>query len=262
MKLGIDVASLNQPFRTALSVCNRAGGSGVQVDAMGDLAPDRLSATGRRELRNLLTSLNQQIASFQVPLRRGIDQAENQQLRIEYICKVLALAFEVGQKVVSIPCPKLPDPEQEPERTRLLKEALQAIGRYADKIGSRLALEVGLDPIEKVGSYLDSFNLGTLAITFDPANLLLNNLEPAKEIFKTGDKLAVVHARDARRNTISRSGEETSLGNGDIEWMSLIGALIAIEYKGFLIVERLQGNNQEMDLINGVKFLKRFVMAP
>src|SRR5687767_10435289 len=54
MKLGIRLESLAIPVRKGLAEAERLGVAGVQVDAAGDLAPDRLTATGRREFRHLL----------------------------------------------------------------------------------------------------------------------------------------------------------------------------------------------------------------
>ena len=53
--------------------------AGVQVDAVGDLSPDRLTETGRRELKNLLRTYDQELTALNCPLRRGLDVPENQQ---------------------------------------------------------------------------------------------------------------------------------------------------------------------------------------
>ena len=56
MKLGLRLESLGLPFRQALAATARMEVAGVQLDAVGELAPDRLSATGRKEMRHLLRS--------------------------------------------------------------------------------------------------------------------------------------------------------------------------------------------------------------
>ena len=88
-KLGIVLETTGLPVRRALQEASRLGVSGVQIDAVGDLAPDRLSDTGRREFRTLLKSYNLELSALNCPLRRGLDVAENLQPRIEHIRKVL-----------------------------------------------------------------------------------------------------------------------------------------------------------------------------
>ena len=54
LKIGVRLESLGLPLRRALSEASRLGVAGVQMDAVGDLSPTRLSETGRREFRHLL----------------------------------------------------------------------------------------------------------------------------------------------------------------------------------------------------------------
>jgi sugar phosphate isomerase/epimerase len=82
MKLGIRLESLGLPLRKALAEASRLGAAGVQVDAVAELSPEQLSQTGRREFRNLLRSLDLELAALGCPLRRGLDNAENLQPRI------------------------------------------------------------------------------------------------------------------------------------------------------------------------------------
>ena len=103
--------------------------------------------------------------------------AENQQPRLEYLRRAMALAFELGPRVVVAPLPKLPG-ETEPERARLLREALLDLGRHGDRVGTVLALEVGMDAPEAVATYLDTFDVGSLKVNYDPANLLVNGFDP------------------------------------------------------------------------------------
>ncbi len=72
-------------------------------------------------------------------------------------------------------------------------------------------------------------------------------------------KIIHTHARDVRMATVSRSAQEVPVGAGDIDWMSYIGTLAAIEYKGWVVVERQTGEDRVKDMAAGVMFLRRFV---
>jgi sugar phosphate isomerase/epimerase len=49
------------------------------------------------------------------------------------------------------------------------------------------------------------------------------------------------------------------VGHGDIDWMTYLGTLEEVEYRGWLVVEREQGENRVADVEAGVAFLRRFV---
>ena len=87
MKIGVVLESMGLPLRQGLPQAARLGIGGLQVDIAGDLAPDRLTETGRRELKNLLRTYNQQLTALNCPLRRGLDVAEHQHARIDYLTR-------------------------------------------------------------------------------------------------------------------------------------------------------------------------------
>lgn len=260
MKIGFVLESTGLPLRQGLPAAARMGAAGLQVDAAGDLAPDRLTDTARRELKNLLRTFDQQLTALNCPIRRGLDEADNQQQRIDYVRKVLSLAFEFGPRVVVVPCPRLPAANGEEDRAARLREALLDIGRHGDRVGSVLALEVGLDPPEAVRDYLAGFDVGSLKVNYDPANLLVNGFDPVRGVIALHRLIAHTHARDARKTTVSRGAQEVPLGAGDVDWLGYVAALSATEYRGWLTIERDAGADRLKDIEKGVAFLKRMLV--
>lgn len=261
MKLGIRLESLGIALRPALREASRLAVAGVQVDAAGDLHPDRLSQTGRREFRNLLRSHNLELSALGCPLRRSIDVAEDQQPRLEYVRKALALSFDLGARVVILEMPGIPG-EEDPVRAKLLREALRDLGRYGDRTGTTIALETGVDAPEKLAGYLDTFDSGALGVNYDPANLLVNGHDPIAGLTPLYRRIAHVHARDARRSSASRTAHETALGAGDIDWMTFVAVLETFEYRGWVVIERESGADRRGDIAAGVAFLRRFLRSP
>lgn len=257
LKLGIVLESTGLPLRPALAEASRMGVTGVQVDATGDVSPDRLGETGRREFRNLLRSNGLELAALNCPLRHGLDTAENLQPRIEHVRKAMQLAFDLGARKVVLPGPKVPTEADSP-RAQLLRESLLALGPYGDRIGTIAAFEVGYEPADKLRDYLASFDTGSLRLNYDPANLLVNGHDPLAGLAGLKGWIAHVHARDARAATVSRGSQEVPLGAGDIDWMAITATLQVIEYDGYLAVERETGEQKLRDVANGVKFLRRF----
>jgi sugar phosphate isomerase/epimerase len=276
-KLGVVLESLGLPFRQALPAAAKLGVAGVQLDAAGDLTPDALGDTARRELRTLLRSYNLELAAVGCPLRHGLDTFEHQQPRIDHVKKAMQLAFDLGAKKVVVPLPRIPadDPKPDdapkpvsfltmntaPPKAVTLRESLTALGGYGDKVGVLVCLEGGLDAGDKLRAYLNTFDTGSLSVTFDPANFVTNGHDPITSLMALAGKVGHSHARDVRTGGAAAGPQEVAVGGGDVEWLGYTAALAAVEYRGFVCVERTTGANRAADVASGVKFLRRFVPA-
>jgi L-ribulose-5-phosphate 3-epimerase len=258
LKIGIRLESLGLPLRKALQEAARLGVAGVQVDAVGDLAPDTLSQTGRREFRNLLRTYNLELTALGCPLRHGLGEPVNQQPRIEHVRKVLSLAFDLGPRIVVASAGRVPDDANDPGAQRL-REALSDLGRHGDRTGSVFALQTGLEAPVTLRQFLDQFDTGGLGVNLDPANLLMAGFDPIEAVGTLAGKIVHSHAKDARKVAASRALQEVPLGHGDIDWMQYLGALEEAEYRGWVVVERETGDRRLADVAAGVGFLRRFL---
>lgn len=258
LKIGVRLESLNLPLRRALQHVSGLGVAGVQVDAAGDLSPGRLSETGRREFRHLLRGYNLELTAVGCPLRRGLDVAEDQQPRIEYVRKVMSLSYDLGPRRVIVQAGRVPEDLASP-RAALMSESLTALSQHGDRTGTMLALETGLEPGAELRAYLDRFDTGSLGVNLDPANLLLHGFDVSASTRALQGRILHAHAKDARTASASRAAQEVPLGHGDIDWMELLGVLEEVEYHGWLVIERETGDNRLADVANGVAFLRRFL---
>jgi L-ribulose-5-phosphate 3-epimerase len=258
LKIGIRLESLGLPLRRALAEAGRLGISGVQVDAVGDLAPNALSETGRREFCHLLRAHNVELTALGCPLRRGLDSAENQQPRLEHVQKVLDLSYDLGPRIVIVQAGSIAESPEEP-RWHILSESLQALARHGDSTGTVLALETGLEKGSVLAAFLDQFDTGSLGVNLDPANLLLHGFDPYESVRELGRRIVHAHAKDARQSSSSRAAQEVPLGHGDIDWMKFLGVLEEVEYRGWLTIERETGDNRLADVSAGVAFLRRLI---
>jgi sugar phosphate isomerase/epimerase len=258
LKLGLRLESLGLPLRRALQEAERLGVAGVQVDAVGDLSPDRLLQTGRREFRHLLRAHNLELTALGCPLRHGLDIAQDQERRIDYLRKVLSLSYDLGPRIVIVEAGQVPTDANDP-RLGLLSEALRTLGQYGDRTGTVLALETGLESGEVLRGFLDHFDTGGLGVNLDPANLLVHGFDPYAAVRALHGKIVHVHAKDARPGGSSRAAQEVPLGHGDIDWMLFLGALEEIGYRGWVTIEREQGTNRLAEAAAAVSFLRRFL---
>jgi sugar phosphate isomerase/epimerase len=258
LQIGIRLESLGLPLRRALTETGRLGVSGVQVDAVGDLAPNALSETGRREFRHLLRAHNLELTALGCPLRRGLDTAENQQPRIEHVQKVLSLSYDLGPRIVIVQAGAVAEDPADP-RMGILSESLHALAQHGDRAGAVLALETGLEKGSVLASFLDRFDTGSLGVNLDPANLLLHGFDPYASGQELGRLIVHAHAKDARQASASRAAQEVPVGHGDIDWMKFLGVLEEVEYRGWLTIERESGDNRLADVAAGVAFLRRLI---
>jgi sugar phosphate isomerase/epimerase len=258
LKLGVRLESLGLPLRKALQFVSDLGVAGVQVDAVGDLSPNRLSETGRREFRHLLRGHNLELTALGCPLRRGLDVAEDQQPRIEHVRKEMSLSYDLGPRRVIVQAGRVPEDLASP-RAALMNEALLALAQHGDRTGTALALETGLESGAELRAYLDRFDTGSLGVNVDPANLLLHGFDVYESTRALQGKIIHAHAKDARSASASRTAQEVPLGHGDIDWMQWLGVLEEGEYRGWLVIERETGDNRLTDVTNAVAFLRRFL---
>jgi sugar phosphate isomerase/epimerase len=258
IRLGLRLESLGLPLRQALQQAERLGIAGVQVDAAGDLSPNSLSQTGRREFLHLLRSHNLQLTALGCPLRRGLDTVQDQQPRIEHVRKVMSLCFDLGPRLVIVQAGQVPEQDADP-RLPILSESLQALGQHGDRTGTQLALETGLESGATLAQFLRRFDTGGLAVNLDPANLLLHGFDVFASVRDLRGRIVHAQAKDARAASASRAAQEVPVGRGDIDWLEYLSVLEEIEYRGWLVVEQETGENRLSDVSASIQFLSRFV---
>jgi sugar phosphate isomerase/epimerase len=144
-------------------------------------------------------------------------------------------------------------------RSATLAESLLVLGQYGDRIGAILALETGLESGETLKAFLDRLDTGGLGVNYDPANFLLNGFDPVANLTPLKDRIVHTHAKDARRGAANRAAQEVPLGHGDIDWMQYLGTLSALEYRGWVVIEREAGTNRAADVAAGASFLRRLL---
>jgi sugar phosphate isomerase/epimerase len=257
MNLGLVAESTDRPLRPAIAFASSSGCRAIQFDAVGEVAPDRLGGTARRELRILLAASRMESVVLHAPLRRGLDVTDDQQPRMEFVRKVMDLAIDLGSRQVLVPFPAIPEETHSSSNT--LHESLDDLGRYADRTGCRLLLEGGIDPAATVIEYLANANAGAVGIAYDPVNYLVNGHDPLGSLTTLMSRLGSILARDGRAAKASGAVTEMPLGAGEIDWISLFATASAFEFSGPVLARRLMGTNRAADVAAGVQFLRRFV---
>jgi L-ribulose-5-phosphate 3-epimerase len=257
-RLAVSIASLAEPFRTAVKRLRDWGVQGAEWEATGELAPDQLSQSARKELRHILEANWLSAAGIRIPLSRGLDEPEGLEARLDLCRKALQLAYDVGSRIVLLDPGTLPEQEDAPGR-RWLQDALETLGRYGERVGSVLALETGNTSPTVWRQFLDRWQSEGLGVLLDPATLIAHGFEPEEAVGQLYPHLRYVQAREARRGSRTHPAQEVPLGHGHVDWVGLLNALRDADYRGWLALKRQPGLTARRDIEEGLRFLRKLL---
>ncbi len=107
---------VSRPVKDQIRGAASAGARGVVLDAAGDLAPERLSETGRRDVRHALRSVEQSLIAVSLPTRRPFDTLDQIEDRLARADLAFALAYDLGTRLVLARVGGLPPEDDAPRR--------------------------------------------------------------------------------------------------------------------------------------------------
>lgn len=255
VKVGIQLASLRQPFKKALHTAARLGADAVEIDARGELRPGELTQTGIRQLRKLLEDLNLRISAVGFSTRRGYNVADQLDRRVEATKRAMEFAYQLGTSVVVNSIGRIPREKEGPAWTTLL-QVLADLGQHGQRVGALLAAETGPDPPELLGDLIDALPPGALCVNFDPGNLIINDYSPREAVRLLGPHIHHTHAKDGVRDLAQGRGIETPLGRGAADFPELLGALEEFGYRGYFTIERQHARDPITEIGYAVEYLR------
>lgn len=225
----------SRPIREQVRDAARLGAKGVVIDAIGELGPERLSETGRRELRHLLRSVELVLIALHLPTRRPYDSTDQLDDRLRRAEGAFAMAFELGSALVLARVGGVPPDAEGPARQTFVS-ALRELGRRADHRGVRLAVETGPDSGDVLRALLDGLDELGLAASIDPAALIQNGNDPLLTTRSLGTWVAHAYAGEASSAILSGSARRSGRPSGGLNWEEYLGSLEEINYRGYLTV--------------------------
>lgn len=153
-------------------------------------------------------------------------------------------------------------PVGDPARHGFL-DTLAKVSDLARKYAVTIAFETGQETAALLRRTLDDLRCDNLKVNFDPANVLLYDMDdPLKAIETLAPDIRSVHVKDAKRPTVKGTwGTEVPLGQGETNTAEVIRTLIRVGYRGPLCIEREVGSQEERfaDIEHGVRFLRKLL---
>jgi sugar phosphate isomerase/epimerase len=223
-------------LRDSIQQTARLGANGVLLDATGELSPDRLTETGRRDLRQVLRSARLGLVALRLPTRRPFNTLEGLEDRLSRADRAFSLAYSLGTNLVLAHLGGLPPEGEAPRRTAFATAVAELAGR-AEHRGVRLAMATGADDGPTLKTQLDAWGHPALATSIDPAELLRFGHDPARTIVALGPWVAHAYASE-----VSRSGTRPTIAHprgfgfppGALDWEEYLGSLEEVDYRGYL----------------------------
>lgn len=271
--IGVMLDSFRTDVKSALAKAVEVGATGIQVYATrGDLSPENLTVTKRKELLNMVKDHGLTISALCGDLGQGFGNAEKNPDLIYKSKKILDLAKDLETDIVTTHIGVIPTDSNHP-RYKIMQEACFELSSYADSVQAHFAIETGPETAIVLKKFLDKLNSKGVAVNLDPANfVMVTGDDPVKAVYTLKDYIVHTHAKDGKRLLVKdpeivygliedeiqegQSFIELPLGQGNVDFKNYLKALDEIGYKGFLTIEREVGENPEADIKLAVDFLK------
>jgi sugar phosphate isomerase/epimerase len=256
LKIGVMIESLRLGVRQGIEKAAEIGLDGFQVYVTGgEMAPENLPRSARRELRRFVADRGLAISALCVELGGYADPAGADE-KIERTRRMIDLGVDLGVRIHSSHISRIPEDPNARER-RTIAEALLAIGSYAAERDCCLACETGPEDTALMHDFLASIGSDGVKVNFDPANLVMNGFDPVRGVYELADFIVHTHAKDGIRRP-DKSAQEVPLGQGQVPWERYVAALRETGYEGFFTIERECGDNPVEDVIAAKSFLASF----
>ncbi|WP_182865072.1 sugar phosphate isomerase/epimerase family protein [Rhodopirellula sp. JC639] len=252
LNLAIRIDSLGLPLKRALDVAAQMGIRSVELNARREIHPESLTDTGLRHLKKLLDERNLSVASLRFQTRRGYDNPQDLQRRIEATKAAMKLAYKLGSAAVINSIGFVPDEENDP-RYEALEAVLSDLGRYGAKVGAFLAAETGAEAGESLARLLDKDEDGFVAVAFNPGRLIVNRHSVTEAVKALKDRIHVVCATDGVLDLAAGRGLHVPIGEGTADFPQIFATLEDVGFRGPCIVGREDSSLAELQ--QGVQYL-------
>lgn len=285
-KIGVIVDSFGVSVREGLLKAQQVGAEGVQIYAVkGEMDPDNLSTSARKELKDYIASLGLEISALCGDLAgHGFQDRSVNREKVDKSKRILDLALELGTNVVTTHIGVVPN-DTNSEIYAAMQEACHELSEYADSMNAFFAIETGPETAAHLKNFLDTLGSRGVSVNFDPANMVMvTGDDPVQGVHILKDYIVHTHVKDGIRYRevdprevygslgyepmdhgkiaeMVRSGEvfrEVPLGEGKVDFDAYFQALVDIGYKGYLTIEREVGDQPEEDIRKAVQFIKKY----
>lgn len=271
--IGVIASTLSPDLRAAAPRARQIGFDGLQLDvAAGGVDLTQLSQSGRREVRHLLSSHNQQLLSLRTDTGiKGLSPSADIDRAIARIDQAMDAAAGLGASILCIDLGPLPEPASAPKPRKKIDPAaagliiipsmsapaeepaapvlpadapfessvdgaLVEIGHRADRYSLMIALRADLASLAALERALLAARCPWFGVDLDTVALLRDSWDADEAFSRLGALVRHVRARDANKGHDRRT-RPAIIGAGDIDWPATLARLDEAAYRGPLVID-------------------------
>ena len=289
--IGVTASAVDIDVRVAARRAREAGFDGLSFDAFGPgVELTQLSATGRREFRHVLTSLNEELISLNLELEPAgfgpgadVDRALSRirgAMEAAAGLKAPLLTLDLGRLpriepatlppkpinpdlvgLIIIPeskppeRPPAPAPPPDPSFVSQVQAALDIVGRDADRFGVVVAMRSGLSSFISLATAIKSVTCPWFGVDLDPVAMLKDHWDSYQIFSALGGLIRHVRARDAVIGDGARS-VPALVGRGGVNWPELVASLHDSDYAGPMVIDPTGLQNQSAAAVTALAALR------
>ena len=258
-RIAVATRALQVPLKESIRAAHDLRANGIQLDARNELKPADLSQTGRRELLHKLDELNLSIASVSFPARRSLYDLEELDARLAAARAAMEFARQLRADVMTIRIGRIPE-DTDSQDYGVLRNVLNDLARHGNHVGTTLAVTPSRDSAESLSRLLSAVTDGPVGVNFDPAAFVLAGQDPTDALRTLHRSVAHFLVRDAVRD-VDGGGVEVPVGRGEVDWDEFIALVGEADYRGWLTVDRTQGEDRRGDLARAIQYLRQVGMG-
>ena len=252
LKLALRLDSLGMPLKKALDVAAQLGVQGVELNARSEIHPESLTSTGLRHLRKMLEERNLSVSALRFQTRRGYENPQDLQRRVDATKMAMDLAYKLGCRSVINGIGFIPDDAESPQY-QTLDAVMDDLGKHGARVGAFLAAETGAESGQTLADLLDGKDDGFIAVALNPGQLIVNRHSVPDAIAALKQRIVVVCATDGVLDLAAGRGLRVPIGEGTADFPHIFAQLEDIAYRGPCIVGREDSSPAELS--QGIAYL-------
>lgn len=205
------------------------GFRGIELNAR-DARPSDMSDTAIRQLRKWLEDRNLRVTSMRFPTRRGYDQSDDLDRRVDATKDAMRLATRLDCRYVVNAIGHVAA-AGEPARDTL-NQVIDDLGRFGTRVGAFLAAETGATSASELSEVIRGTETGYVAVALNPGGMVVHRQNVAEAIELLGDRVALLMATDGVIDIAAGRGLAVPMGRGSVDFAAVLGGLERHEFDG------------------------------
>jgi sugar phosphate isomerase/epimerase len=252
LKIGIFVDGFRRPVAEGLKLAAEMGVACFQVYVTaGEMLAANMGKPARKEFVKRYRGLGLELSATCGDFGMNFGDVAGMRKKEPLLREAIVQTVDLGASIMTT---HIGSVAEDKAREEAMVAALKRIGDYAASQGVTLATETGPEPGSRLRAILDRAGTKGLAVNFDPANLVMRGFDPMQAARDLAAYIVHTHAKDGRR--VGGKGQETPLGEGEVNFPAYVQLMTELGYHGAYVIEREVGADPVADIRKAVAYLK------